>query len=122
MESRVSVYGIAVGDGITEGAFLRLDSIPSCNGFHTMLCIDSIHASRRDLVREFKSIRKYLKTYFLFALHIKDSVEPRVQLSPLLLWLGMVQVRPLCVATQHKYGAQARQEPLSASRGPQNEE
>ena len=24
--------------------FLRLDSIPSCNGFHTMLCIDSIHA------------------------------------------------------------------------------
>ncbi len=23
---------------------MRLDSIPSCNGFHTMLCIDSIHA------------------------------------------------------------------------------
>ena len=95
MESRVSVYGIAVGDGITEGAFLRLDSIPSCNGFHTMLCIDSIHASRRDLIREFKSIRKYLKTYFLFALHIKDSVEPRVQLSPLLLWIGRMLVRAI---------------------------
>ena len=52
----------------------------------------------------------------------RSFVEPQVQLSPLLLWLGMVQVRPLCVATQHKYGAQARQEPLSASRGPQNEE
>ena len=44
--------------------FLRLDSIPSCNGFHTMLCIDSIHASRRDLVREFKSIRKLTNISF----------------------------------------------------------
>ena len=40
--------------------FLRLDSIPSCNGFHTMLCIDSIHASRRDVAHEFKSIRKLI--------------------------------------------------------------
>ena len=46
--------------------FLRLDSIPSCNGFHTMLCIDSIHAFRRDLVHEFKSVRKLLKISFLF--------------------------------------------------------
>ena len=50
--------------------FLRLDSIPSCNGFHTILCIDSIHAFRRDLVREFKSIRKHLKISFLSALHM----------------------------------------------------
>ena len=47
--------------------FLRLDSIPSCNGFHTMLCIDSIHASRRDVGHEFKSIRKLLKISFLLA-------------------------------------------------------
>ena len=45
--------------------FLRLDSIPSCNGFHTMLCIDSIHASRRDVAHEFKSIRKPSKKTFL---------------------------------------------------------
>ena len=44
--------------------FLRLDSIPSCNGFHTMLCIDSIHASRRDVAHEFKSIRKPSKKTF----------------------------------------------------------
>ena len=49
--------------------FLRLDSIPSCNGFHTMLCIDSIHASRRDVAHEFNSIRKLLKISFLSALH-----------------------------------------------------
>ena len=51
--------------------FLRLDSIPSCNGFHTMLCIDSIHASRRDVAHEFKSIRKLLKISFLSPIHKK---------------------------------------------------
>ena len=37
--------------------FLRLDSIPSCNGFHTMLCIDSIHASRRDVANGVRKLR-----------------------------------------------------------------
>ena len=53
--------------------FLRLDSIPSCNGFHTMLCIDSIHAFRRDVAHEFKSILKQRKVYFLSVLHKKSK-------------------------------------------------
>lgn len=53
--------------------FLRLDSIPSCNGFHTMLCIDSIHASRRDVTHEFKSIRKLPQISFLSPLHKKST-------------------------------------------------
>ena len=54
--------------------FPRLDSIPSCNGFHTMLCIDSIHASRRDVAHEFKSIRKLSEISFLSALHKKKRL------------------------------------------------
>ncbi len=39
------VYGIAEGVWHHRRCILlRLDSIPSCDGFHTMLCIDSIHA------------------------------------------------------------------------------
>ena len=45
--------------------FLRLDSIPSYNGFHTMLCIDSIHAFGVIVTHVFKSIRKLLKISFL---------------------------------------------------------
>ena len=47
--------------------FLRLDSIPSCNGFHTMLCIDSIHASGVIVTHRFKSIRKLPEISFLCA-------------------------------------------------------
>ena len=49
--------------------FLRLDSIPSCNGFHTMLCIDSIHASRRDVAHGFKPIRKLTNISFSSVFH-----------------------------------------------------
>ena len=57
--------------------FLRLDSIPSCNGFHTMLCIDSIHAFGVIGTREFKSIRKLLKISFLSAFYKQKSRPSR---------------------------------------------
>ena len=44
--------------------FLRLDSIPSCNGFHTMLCIDSIHAFGVIVTHGFNSIRKLSEISF----------------------------------------------------------
>ena len=56
--------------------FLRLDSIPSCNGFHTMFCIDSIHASRRDVAHEFKSIRKLPEISFLFIQAVGLAYHP----------------------------------------------
>ena len=59
--------------------FLRLDSIPSCNGFHTMLCIDSIHAFGVIGTREFKSIRKLLKISFLSAFHKQNSAFARMR-------------------------------------------
>ena len=49
--------------------FLRLDSIPSCNGFHTMLCIDSIHAFGVIVTHGFKSIRKLPEISFSSPLH-----------------------------------------------------
>ena len=55
--------------------FLRLDSIPSCNGFHTMLCIDSIHAFGVIVTHGFKSVRKLAKISFLSALHNKNQVK-----------------------------------------------
>ena len=55
--------------------FLRLDSIPYCNGFHTMLCIDSIHASRRDLVREFKPIPEQPKIFFIAPSQTKPAIS-----------------------------------------------
>ena len=51
--------------------FLRLDSIPSCNGFHTMLCIDSIHAFGVIGTLQFKPKLKVAKTSFLSPLHQK---------------------------------------------------
>ena len=64
----------AVVDIITEGvyhqpqaasSFAMMIYNTSC-WWYTMLCIDDIHGSRRDLVRGFKSIRKLTKISFLF--------------------------------------------------------
>ena len=59
--------------------FLRLDSIPSCNGFHTMLCIDSIHAFGVIVTHGFKSIRKLPEISFSSTLH-KKSVHASVRI------------------------------------------
>ena len=59
-----SMQSIVCNNACVHVIYIRLDSIPSCNGFHTMLCIDSIHASRRDMAHEFKSIRKLTNLSF----------------------------------------------------------
>ncbi|MBQ4585981.1 MAG: hypothetical protein IJA82_07240 [Clostridia bacterium] len=55
MESRVSVYGIAVGAWHHRRCiFCGLIPYRLATGFHTMLCIDSIHAFGVIETREFK--------------------------------------------------------------------